>query len=113
MSNDRLAIPDEFPVVEHNSISMPLPAVWIDRFLRYSYYEFLVQEAREAKAPFVFAVMQKQGQNIFPEKEERLYRTGVVCSVGAVDDVEPRVVLFGIYRASQRSLGCFFHGTSC
>src|SRR3989344_4865636 len=99
MSNDRLAIPDEFPVVEHNSISMPLPAVWIDRFLRYSYYEFLVQEAREAKAPFVFAVMQRQGQNIFPEKEEGLYRTGVVCSVETVDDVEPRVVLFGIYRA--------------
>ena len=99
MSNGQLIVPSEFPVVVQNSFIMPLPGIGIIRFLKHPYYNSLIQEAREGKVPFVFAVMQKQGYNIFPEKEDGLYQTGVVCSVEFVDGVESRITLFGRYRA--------------
>src|SRR3989344_2616069 len=95
MRNNQLVVPDEFPVIEHSSTSMLLPFTGVQRFLRHPYYEFLIQEAREGKIPFVFAVMQGPKLQTFPKSEKGLYWVGVVCSVEGVGSVEPLISLLG------------------
>ena len=95
MRDNQLVVPDGFPVIEHSSTSMPLPFTGVQRFLRHPYYEFLIQEAREGKIPFVFAVMQGPKLQAFPKSEKGLYWVGVVCSVEGVGSVEPLISLLG------------------
>lgn len=98
MDSNQLIVPNEFPVVTRNPNSMPLPGIGASHFLRHPYYEFLIQEARGGKVPFVFVVMQRPELRAFPKNAEGLYQIGMVCSVEAVGDVEPWITLFGGYR---------------
>lgn len=89
----------EFPLIEVAPSNMILPTI-MDTIDIGDYPELLT-EIRAGKIPYVFLLMSKPGENMFPDK---FYSTGLVARVLSADVVNPEIGLLGEYRATLKSL---------
>jgi len=99
MTDNKMIIPDKFPVINLATANMVFPHVISQVFLRGQAGEAILKEALEDKHPCVFTTMSKLDVRNIPD---RLYDIGVVADLEVVPE-DFSVLLRGLYRVKVLS----------